>query len=93
MDFLIAAQGVRNRGAIPRERGRVEDDEVPTRDDFLVRLYCGLSFEPIEYVNRLKRTLFGLAVGSCVSGSGSDGIGALVQEMDLRSTGARRMGL
>src|ERR1041384_518073 len=89
MDLFVAAQSIGNRGAIASEGRRVEDNEIPARNDLFVRFGSGLSFEPVENIHGFKRAFIGEAVGSRVSGRGSNGVSALVQEMNPGGTRAR----
>jgi len=88
MNFLVPAQGIRHGGAIARERGRVEDDEVEFRDElFGGRGFC-LCFKPVENIGGFKGALVGEAVGFGVAFGGGDGIGALIEQMDVGCAGA-----
>ena len=88
MDFFVTAQRIGHGGPIAGKGGRVEDDAVKSRNDFLVRFDGGLGFEPVEHVHSLKRAFVGKTVRLGVSFGCGDGISALVQAMDVGSARA-----
>ena len=57
----------------------------------LVRLDGGVGLEPVENIHGLERTFFRQAVGGGVAGGRGDGIGALVEQVDMRRARARRV--
>jgi len=83
MDFLVAAQRIGHGRAIARERRRVENDQIESRNDAFVRFDGGVGFEPVENIYDLKRTFFCQAVVGGVAGGRSDGIRALVEQVDI----------
>lgn len=89
MDFFVAAQGARDGSAISGEGWRVKDDEVPAGDNLFVRLRGGLGAEPIEHVGGFEGAFVSQSIGGSVAGGSRNGIGALVEEMDLGGTSAR----
>ena len=91
MDFLVAAQRIGHGRAVARERRRIENDEIESRNDALVRFDGGVGLEPVENVHGLERTFFRQAVGGGVAGGRGDGIRALVEQMDMRRARARRV--
>src|SRR5207237_9900294 len=56
MYFFIAAPRVGTGGPIARERRRVENDAVETRNDFFMRLGDRLRLEPVKYIRFLGWT-------------------------------------
>jgi hypothetical protein len=89
MDFFITAQGVVHRGAVAGEGGRIEDDEVETRDDAFVRFHGGGGLQPVEHVDGLEGAGLVHLVGFGVAFGGGDGIRALIEQVDVAGTGAR----
>ena len=88
MDLFVAAQGIGHGGAVAGEGGGVEDDKVEPGDDAFVGLDGGVVLEPVEDVDGVEGGVGGEAVAGGVALGGGDGIGALVEEMDVRGAGA-----
>ncbi len=88
VDFLVAAQGVRHGGAAAGEGRRIKDDDVETGNDFLVGLHGGLGLEPVEDVYGFEGAFVGQVVGGGNACGRGDGVGALVEQMDVRRAGA-----
>src|ERR1051325_8779094 len=89
MDFFVAAKRIRNRSSIPRERGRVKDNQIKAWHHFFVRLGGGLGFQPIEYVRSFKGAFVCKIIYLRIACGGRNGIGALVHEMNVCRAGAR----
>ena len=56
MNLLVAAQRIRHGRAVARERRRIEDDQIKSRDDTFVRLDGGVFLEPVENIDGAERT-------------------------------------
>jgi len=91
MDFLVAAQRIGHGRAVARERRRIKNDEIESRNDALVRFDCGVGLEPVENVHGFERTFFRQAVDGCGAGGRGNGIRALVEEMDMRRACTNRV--
>src|SRR5215831_13453963 len=83
VDFLVAAKGVGNGGAIAREGRRVEHDQIKSRRNFFVRLHRGLRLEPIENVHGFKGAFFRQSIICGMTLCLFNGFLALIQEMDM----------
>src|SRR5262245_36030100 len=59
MDFFVTTQGVRYRSSVAGEGGWVEDDQIPTGDEFFVGLGRCLCLEPVEDVDGLEGAFVG----------------------------------
>src|SRR5438105_3014136 len=73
MDFLVTPEGVGNRGAIARKRGRIKDDEVELWNDFLVGPGSRLSFEPVENIGGLEGASIADSIGLCTGSRSGNG--------------------
>src|ERR1035437_168986 len=91
MNLLVTTQCIRHGRAVARERRRIEDDEVEARNDAFVRLDGGIFLEPVENIDGVERTFVRESVGGGVAFGGFNRVGALVEQMDVRSTRARRV--
>lgn len=90
VDFFVSTQGVRHGCAVTREGWRIEDDEVPAGDDFFVRFRDSLGFEPIKNISGFERAFFRKAVRGGITRCSGNGVGTLIQEMDLGCAAATR---
>src|ERR1039458_5362869 len=88
VNLLIPAQRVGHRSAVAREGRRVEHNQIPAGNRFLVRLRDRLGLEPIEDVYRFGGTLLRHAIGSRVARGGSNHLSALVEQMYVGGSGA-----
>src|SRR5271154_4334130 len=91
MNLLVAAQRIRHGRAVARERRRVEDDEVKTWDDALVRFDGGVVLEPVENIYGVEGAFVREAVGGDVVFRGFNRVGTLVEQMDVRRARACRV--
>jgi len=60
-----------------------------TRDDAFVRLHSGSGLQPVKHVDGLKGAGLVHLVGLGVAFRGGNGIGALIEKMDMAGAGAR----
>src|ERR1039458_10840618 len=88
VNLLIAAQRIRHRSTVTREGWRIEHDQIPAGNRFLVRLRDRLRLEPVEDVYRFGGTLLRQAIGGRVTRGGGNHFSALVEQMhvDRKST-------
>jgi len=83
MNLLVAAQRVRHRRPVARERRRIEDDQVEARDDAFVRLDGGVVLEPVEYIDGVEGAPVRQPVGGGIALGRFNRIGALVEQMNV----------
>src|SRR3954468_5052980 len=57
MNLLVAPEGIRNRSAIARKRGRIKNDQIEARNHFFMRGCSSLRFQPVKYIGRFERAL------------------------------------
>src|ERR1039458_836787 len=88
VNLLIPAQRIRHRSTVTREGWRIEHDQIPAGNRFLVRLRDRLCLEPVEDVYRFGGTLLGQTVGGRVARGGGDHLSALVEQMHMGGSGA-----
>src|SRR5438094_693555 len=78
-------------GAVPGERRRIKHDQIPTRNDLLVRFCERLFFKPIEHVHRFEGALRGQTIPFCIAASCGQGFRALIEKMNVCCPGAGRV--
>src|ERR1017187_7758367 len=83
VNLLIAAQRIGHRSAVAREGWRIEHDQIPAGNRFLMRLHDRLCLEPVEDVYRFGRTLLRQAIGGRVARGGGNDVNALVEHMHM----------
>src|SRR5829696_2220391 len=54
VNLLVTAQRIRHRRPVPGERRRIQDDQVKTRYELLVRSRDRLRLEPVENISRFE---------------------------------------
>src|ERR1039458_10905751 len=83
VNLLIPAQRVGHRSAVAREGWRIEHDQIPAGDHFLVRLRDRLRLEPIEDVYRFGGTLLRQVISGRNARGGGNHLSALVEQMQV----------
>ena len=87
MDFFVSTKRIGDGGAVSGEGRRVEHNEIPAWDKFLVGLGLSLGFEPIEHSGGLE----GAFVGEAIDGGSTCGtrnrVAALIHQMNVGGTG------
>src|SRR5688500_5474958 len=91
MNFLIAAQSVRNRGARSRKRGRIQNNAVELWNHSFIRTRDCLCLEPVKNVDGFERALVIDSVCLRISRGSGDGVFALIEHVDACGTGTSGM--
>src|ERR1039458_10236 len=91
MNLLVATQRIRHGCAVPREGRRIEDDQIKSRDDALVRLDGGVFLEPVKNIDGAEGKFFREAVGGGVALGGFNRVLTLIEHVDVRRARAGRV--
>src|SRR6267143_4521590 len=83
MNFFISTKRIRDGSPIPGKGRRVENYQIKSGDDFLVRLCDGLGLEPVKDVDRLERTFFAQPISVSVLDGSRDGLFILFETMHV----------